>query len=430
VPSRQIHHDHSVRPPAAQRNRETRPTIRNPNNPRPRRLLQQRIRHAHRMRGCDQMGDLHHNHRGEDHDRHPHPDYQRFHAPHCNSSPNRRETGYATKMSETPNPETAPFAIIAPLTSAGERADRFLAQFHGSLSRSRIKTLIESGFATIDGTPFTAPAEPVRAGALYQLTPPAPVAARPTAQQDIPFKILFEDAHLLVLDKPAGLVVHPAPGNEDGTLVNALLAHCGDSLPGIGGERRPGIVHRLDRDTSGVMVVAKNESTLAALSATFAARDLDRSYIALAWGLVPAKGEVDAPIGRDPRDRKRMAVRASGGKQALTHFTLEEVFHGGVSRITCKLATGRTHQIRVHLAHISHPLVGDPVYLRRVPGAAKSLPEPLRRRLLDFPRQALHAAVLGFRHPATGEYLSFTTPPPLDFATLLADLRGVPAPII
>ncbi len=217
--------------------------------------------------------------------------------------------------------------------------------------------------------------------------------------------------------------MHPAPGNEDGTLVNALLAHCGDTLPGIGGERRPGIVHRLDRDTTGVMVVAKTEQALATLSAAFAARDLERAYLALVWGVPdPATGEVDAPIGRDPRDRKRMAIAVRGGKQALTRYRVQKVAHAAISLLEARLATGRTHQIRVHLASIGHPVVGDPVYLRRIPAVSRSVPDPARGLLLDFPRQALHAALLGFKHPRTGKMMEFRTDPPPDFQALLGAL--------
>jgi len=309
--------------------------------------------------------------------------------------------------------------IAAPAEAAGQRVDRFLADAFGAFSRSRVKALIEAGHLTRDGTVLREPAEPVRAGACYTLCPPAPVAAQPRAQA-IPFPVLYEDTDLLVLDKPAGLVVHPAPGNQDGTLVNALIAHCGDTLPGIGGERRPGIVHRLDKDTSGVMVVAKTEQALATLSAAFAARDLDRAYLALVWGLPnPATCSIEGAIGRDPRDRKRMALVARGGKAALTHYKTLAHRDTGVALLECRLATGRTHQIRVHLASRGHPIVGDPVYLRRIPAAARVLPEPIRRTLLDFPRQALHAASLGFAHPRTGNRLDFRTPPPADMQVLL-----------
>src|SRR5579863_8560019 len=203
----------------------------------------------------------------------------------------------------------ASFTTTAAPEARGQRLDRFLADAIGTLSRSRVKTLIEQGLARRDGEVLSEPSESVRPGAIYELAVPSPAAATPRPQS-IPFPILYEDADLIVLDKPAGLVVHPAPGNEDGTLVNALLAHCGDQFTGIGDERRPGIVHRLDKDTSGVMVVAKTQAAMTALTAIFAARDLDRSYLALVWGVPsPLKGEIAGAIGRDPRDRKRMAVR-------------------------------------------------------------------------------------------------------------------------
>jgi 23S rRNA pseudouridine1911/1915/1917 synthase len=313
-------------------------------------------------------------------------------------------------------------SVVAEGQAAGQRVDRFLADAIGTVSRSRVKALIEAGRASRDGTVLREPAEPVRAGAEYALDLPMPVAATPLPQA-IPFPILYEDADLIVLDKPAGLVVHPAPGNADGTLVNALLAHCGDQLPGIGGERRPGIVHRLDKDTTGVMVVAKTETALATLSAAFAARDLDRAYLALVWGLpAPAVGAFDGAIGRDPRERKRMAVVAGGGKAALTRYAVDRAWGIGASLLTCRLATGRTHQIRVHLSHAGHPVVGDPLYLRRIPATARAVPAPARQALLDFPRQALHARLLGFAHPRTGAQLRFETPPPADLLALVAAL--------
>jgi 23S rRNA pseudouridine1911/1915/1917 synthase len=318
---------------------------------------------------------------------------------------------------QTPPPE--PITILAGPEARGQRVDRFLADAIGTMSRSRVKSLIEEGRVSRDGTVLREPAEAARAGATYRLVPPVPVAAQPAAQI-IPFTILYEDSDLIVLDKPAGLVVHPAPGNEDGTLVNALLAHCGDTLPGIGGERRPGIVHRLDKDTSGVMVVAKTEQALAVLSAAFAARDLDRAYLALCWGLPnPPAGEIEGTIGRDPRDRKRMALVTRGGKTALTRYRTLKTWHAAVSLLECRLATGRTHQIRVHLSARGYPIVGDPVYLRRIPAAARTVPEPARGALLDFPRQALHAARLGFAHPRTGAALEFETPLPADMQALI-----------
>lgn len=324
-----------------------------------------------------------------------------------------------------PTPAPPRLDVLASPEAAGQRADRFLADAIGDMSRSRVKALITEGAVTRDGTPLRDPSEQVRPGARYSLQPPTPVAARP-APQAIPFPILFEDRHILVLDKPAGLVVHPAPGNQDGTLVNALLAHCGDLLPGIGGEKRPGIVHRLDKDTSGVMVVAKTEQALAALSAIFAARDLDRRYLALAWGCPsPVAGDIEGAIGRDPNERKRMALVSHGGKPALTHYKTRRAWMPNASLLECKLATGRTHQIRVHLASIGHPIVGDPVYLRRIPAAARTLQPAIRAALLDFPRQALHAATLAFAHPATGKTLQFETPAPPDMLALL-DLLETP----
>ncbi len=319
--------------------------------------------------------------------------------------------------------ENRSFHILAAPGDAGERADRFLAARLGSLSRARVKALIEAGNVLRDGARLRQPAEPVRAGLAYIVSVPPPLPAAPEPQP-IPLAIVFEDADILVLDKPAGLVVHPAPGNPDGTLVNAVLAHCGAELPGIGGERRPGIVHRLDKDTSGLMVVAKTEPALTALAAAFAARDLDRAYLALCWGLPqPAAGAIEGAIGRDPRDRKRMAVRSDGrGKPALTHYRTRRAFHAAVGLLECRLASGRTHQIRVHLSSRGHPVLGDPLYLRRPPAAALRLPPALRARLLRFPRQALHAARLGFAHPRTGAPLRFETAPPADMQTLIDEL--------
>ncbi|NKC33756.1 RluA family pseudouridine synthase [Roseomonas sp. BU-1] len=317
---------------------------------------------------------------------------------------------------------------MAPPEAAGLRADRFLTDSLSAatngLSRSRVKALIEAGQASRGGVRVHDPAEPVRPGEVYALHLPPPEDAQPQPQA-IPLAVLFEDRHLIVLDKPAGLVVHPAPGNLDGTLVNAVLAHAAEDLTGIGGEKRPGIVHRLDKDTSGVMVVAKSERAHTALSEAFANRDLDREYLALAWGLPsPLAGEITGDIGRHPMDRKRMAVVTRNGKHALTRYRTERAFGTACALLRCRLATGRTHQIRVHLAHIGHPLVGDPVYLRRAPATARNLPAATREALLDFPRQALHAATLGFRHPVTGEALSFSAPLPADLAGLLQRLEA------
>jgi 23S rRNA pseudouridine1911/1915/1917 synthase len=294
----------------------------------------------------------------------------------------------------------------------------------GTLSRSRVKSLILDGFVTRNGVVTQDASETVQPGASYTLESPAALPATPQGEE-IGLHLLYEDEYLLVLDKPAGMVVHPAPGNPDGTLVNALIAHCGESLTGIGGERRPGIVHRLDKDTSGVMVAAKTELAHTRLSADFAARRLEREYRAICWGVPnPSSGRIEADIGRDPRDRKRMAVVTRNGKHALTNYRIIRNICSAAAIIACRLETGRTHQIRVHMAHIGHPLMGDPVYLRRRPAAAKALPEPVRDLALDFPRQALHAEILGFSHPITGVKLHFSAPPPADFQALADALQA------
>jgi 23S rRNA pseudouridine1911/1915/1917 synthase len=358
-------------------------------------------------------------------------------------------------MAEAP-PGPGPIRITPSREQAGQRIDRLLAEVIGTISRSRVKALIEEGaLSRIDGAaigrtngggsgepvdivrsqatgdafsreaiPVTEPAESARAGWIYTLMLPQPAAATPLPQA-IPFPILYEDRDLIVLDKPAGLVVHPAPGNRDGTLVNALLAHCGPDFSGIGAEKRPGIVHRLDKDTSGVMVVAKTQLANDVLSAAFAARDLERTYRAVCWGLpMPLAGEIEGAIGRDKRDRKRMAVVSHGGKAALTRYKVIRGYATAAALVECQLGSGRTHQIRVHMTARGHPIVGDPVYLRRIPAVSKGLSAPLRHALLDFPRQALHAASLGFTHPRTGQPLRFETPPPEDMRALIGLLDG------
>jgi 23S rRNA pseudouridine1911/1915/1917 synthase len=322
-------------------------------------------------------------------------------------------------------PLHGPIRVTATAEQTGQRVDRFLAETLATISRSRVKTLIDEGRVRSETGPVTQPAEPVRAGGIYTIDVPAPVPAQPRPQS-IPFPILYEDDDLIVLDKPAGLVVHPAPGNLDGTLVNALLAHCGPGFTGIGAERRPGIVHRLDKDTSGVMVVAKTQLANDALTKAFAARDLDRAYTALIWGLPqPLTGEIEGPIGRDTRDRKRMAVVDRGGKAALTRYRTMRAWQTSLALVECRLATGRTHQIRVHLSSRGYPIVGDPLYLRRVPALAKAIDPPLRGRLLDFPRQALHAASLGFKHPRTGRSIHFEAALPADMQALIEDVEAI-----
>jgi 23S rRNA pseudouridine1911/1915/1917 synthase len=301
-------------------------------------------------------------------------------------------------------------------SESGERLDRALTRHFGDLSRTRIKHLVEEGRVSVEGATITDPSWRVKPGQHCTLAVPPPAAAEPEAQK-IPLDIRYEDEHVIVLMKPAGLVVHPAPGNPDHTLVNALLAHCGGRLAGIGGVKRPGIVHRLDKDTSGLMVVAKTDLAHERLAADFAARRIERTYVALVWG-VPAQrsGEIDAPIGRNPANRKAMAVVARGGKRAVTRYRVLRTFGTVASLLECRLATGRTHQIRVHLASIGHPLIGDPVYGR---GRRRRAPAAVRVALDSFPRQALHAAQLGIVHPATGDQRLFTDDLPLDINSLI-----------
>ena len=307
--------------------------------------------------------------------------------------------------------------LILERAATGERLDRALQTRLPELSRSRLKQLILSGQVSDNGNVIRDPARKVKAGQTFVVILPEAEDATPQGQP-IPLTICFEDAHLLVIDKPAGLVVHPAPGNPDGTLVNALIAHCGESLAGIGGVRRPGIVHRLDKDTSGLIVVAKTELSHRALSRDFAARRISRAYAAVVAGVpVPLSGEIAGNIGRSVSNRKKMAVVAdSRGKPAVTRYRVERVFGDAAALIECRLLTGRTHQIRVHLAHRGHPLVGDPVYGGRGGRA-------LSREIGAFARQALHARHLGFTHPATGETMSFDSALPDDIAKLLSNLE-------
>jgi 23S rRNA pseudouridine1911/1915/1917 synthase len=273
--------------------------------------------------------------------------------------------------------------------------------------------------------PLTAPAARVRPGQTFAIFVPDSVDAEPGAEA-IPLAVLYEDAEVLVLDKPAGLVVHPAPGNLEGTLVNALIHHCGASLTGIGGVRRPGIVHRLDKDTSGVMVIAKTEAAHAGLSAQFKARGVERTYRALVWGRPqPAAGEIAGAIGRDPRNRKRMAV-VGRGKPALTRYRTLAGYGATASLLECRLATGRTHQIRVHLASRGHPVMGDPTYGGGVTAARRRRLSPALAAAAErLTGQALHAASLGFRHPQSGEWVRFETSLPKEMKALVALLEGL-----
>lgn len=327
-----------------------------------------------------------------------------------------------------PSPEGQIARHVVASTEAGERVDRCLAaalgESHPELSRSRIKLLIEQGNLRMSEAAGAAPATideasyRVKPGQELALVIPAPEAAVPLGQ-DIALAIVYEDKDLIVIDKPAGMVVHPAPGNPDNTLVNALIAHCGESLSGIGGVRRPGIVHRIDKDTSGLVVAAKNDAAHHALSEAFAAHDIEREYRCFVWGLPsPKAGTIEGNIGRHGIDRKRMTIVKSGGKHAITHYRTLTVFGLGAAELACNLETGRTHQIRVHLAAIGHPLIGDTVYGKVTPGRRAKLSAAAADFARHFPRQALHAAVLGFAHPRNGKPMRWETPLPADLLKL------------
>jgi len=344
-------------------------------------------------------------------------------------------------------------SVLVAADEAGERLDRLLARHVATLSRSRLKALIEAGAVVLDGKTIRDPSHRVNSGdtIVVDVPPAEPAKPRP---EPIPLNVVYEDDDIIVIDKPRNLVVHPAAGNWTGTLVNALIAHCGDSLSGIGGERRPGIVHRLDKDTTGLMVVAKNDRAHRALAAQFADHGknggkndegksddaFERGYLAFVWG-APERphGTVDRPIDRDTRARDRMAVR-EGGREAVTHWQVLERYRGEpgsrraskagksdqpvASLLACRLETGRTHQIRVHLASIGHPLLGDETYGAGFRTKAALLPQGARAALAGLGRQALHAYILTVKHPTTGEIVRFRSELPPDLARLRHALAG------
>lgn len=326
--------------------------------------------------------------------------------------------------------ETREGAVLA----GEERLDRALARLWPDLSRSRLQRLVKDGHVRVGGVVVTDPAARAAAGAAVMLAAPPPAPASPVAEA-IPLVVAYEDEEVIVVDKPAGLVVHPGAGHGAGTLVNALLAHCGTSLSGIGGVARPGIVHRLDKDTSGLLVVAKTDRAHRSLAAQFADHGrtgpLERAYLAFAWGVPePRRGSVDAALARSSAHREKMAVvPAERGRRALTRYRVEETFGPEplASLVRCELETGRTHQIRVHLAHLHHPLLGDDLYGAGFRTKAARLSERARARVEALGRQALHATLLQFAHPASGEVLRFESALPADLAALREALGDEPS---
>lgn len=315
--------------------------------------------------------------------------------------------------------------IIFSESDQGQRIDRQLSQYWSDLSRARLKNLILEECLTVNDVIVTNPSSKCQVGQTICLTIPALRTADPEPE-DLPLEIFYEDGDLIVLNKSAGMVVHPAPGNDSGTLVNALLYHCGDRLSGIGGVRRPGIVHRLDKDTSGLMVVAKNDQAHQGLSAQFAAHTLVRSYHALVWGCpMPLQGRFESHIGRHPVDRKKMSVVQKGGKWAATNYKVLQNLETYLALVECRLETGRTHQIRVHLSQAGYPLVGDSLYGKITKGRRQIghyLEAEVAEQILAFPRQALHAREIGFIHPITEEKLHFTNPLSEDIQNLISNI--------
>jgi len=311
-------------------------------------------------------------------------------------------------------------------TEGGVRLDKWLSSRIAELSRSRLQALLAAGQVQQGGRTINDASYRVKPGDTFYITIPPLVDAAPEPEA-IPLNVVYEDSALIVIDKPAGLVVHPAAGNWRGTLVHALLSHCSDSLSGIGGVRRPGIVHRLDKQTSGLLVAAKTDRAHAALAGQFAAHTVQRSYLAFVWGAPhPAQGRIVTQIGRSPSNRQKMAVRPHGGREAITNYEVLQRFGDAqkpvISLVRCRLETGRTHQIRVHMAHIGHPIVGDPVY-GGGRSRARGLPDNALRAIAGLGRQALHATSLGFIHPLKDELFSYNSSLPEDMAMLLNALE-------
>lgn len=327
------------------------------------------------------------------------------------------------------------YELTVAADEAGVRLDKYLSNHLHGISRSRLQALITAGHVSQNGATLCEPSHRVKPGAVYGVEVPPAEPAAPEAE-DIALTVVFEDAHVIVIDKPAGLVVHPAAGHATGTLVNALIAHCGESLSGIGGVKRPGIVHRLDKDTSGLLVVAKTDAAHKSLSEQFAAHGRDgrlhRAYLAIVWGLPkPRAGRIEAVLGRKATNRTKMAVmrREEEGRQSITHYEVKAGLPKGdakpmASLVRCTLETGRTHQVRVHMAHIGHPLLGDATYGTGFLASTRKLPPAAQNALEALNRQALHAAELSFEHPKSAKMMRFKSPMPNDMATLQAALEA------
>lgn len=336
-------------------------------------------------------------------------------------------------MHEDGDGEEGDMRLVTVPDGEGGRLDKVLSSLIDDLSRARLQGLIDDGVVTLNDAPVRTASVKVKAGDVLGVSVPPPVDAVPHPE-NIPLDIVYEDDDLLVINKPAGLVVHPGAGNWEGTLVNALLYHCKDSLSGIGGVARPGIVHRLDKNTSGLMIVAKNDRAHKGLAAQLSDRTLSRRYQAFVWRVpMIVKDKVDAPIGRHPAHRLKMAVRplrAAGARDAVTHYLREDNYGDVAALVTCDLETGRTHQIRVHMQHIGHPLLGDPLYglppQEQVSLLKKAGSGPdVITAVTGFPRQALHAAHIRFIHPVSGEEMGFSAPLPDDLQTLLNYLKSI-----
>lgn len=317
------------------------------------------------------------------------------------------------------------YSVPVPEDKAGQRLDRVLADALEGVSRTRLKALIEDGRVSIAGEAAPSPSTAVKAGQVLTVSIPAPEPATPLAQ-DIPLDVVYEDSELIIINKPAGLVVHPAAGHTDGTLVNALLHHCRGQLSGIGGVSRPGIVHRLDKDTSGLMVAAKTDRTHQDLSEQFAARTVERAYLAVVWGVPsPRRGEIEGNIGRSRANRKKMAVVKGGGKTALTRYKVIRPLGSRAALVECRLATGRTHQIRVHLASIGHPVVGDPLYGGGPQNRLKTAPEAEKNAIKNYKYQALHAYLIGITRRYNRNPLRFEVELPQEIKQLIHYLEVV-----